>query len=42
VKKKESEKLTIFSGENAFAKILEAKIDTNYKIAKILSNALHW
>jgi hypothetical protein len=35
VKKKEAERLTKISGETDFSKILEAKVDTNYKIAKV-------
>jgi len=34
--------LSNLSSENDFSKILEAKVDMNYKIAKVLSNALNW
>ena len=31
-----------FSNEEKFEKLLESKVDLNYKIAKILANALKW
>ena len=42
ISKKDAERLTKLSNENDFAKILESKCDTNYKIAKVLTNALNW
>ena len=42
VKQKDAQRLSKLTQENQFAKILESKVDINYKIAKILSNALNW
>jgi uncharacterized protein (UPF0216 family) len=42
IKKKEADRLSNLSSENDFSKILEAKVDMNYKIAKVLTNALNW
>jgi len=42
VKQKDAQRLMKLTQENQFAKILESKVDLNYKIAKILSNALNW
>ena len=42
ISKKDAERLTKLSNENDFAKILESKCDNNYKIAKVLTNALNW
>ena len=30
------------SNENNFSKILESKVEFNYKISKIIANALNW
>ena len=42
VKAQDAKRLSKFSQEKQFARLLEAKVDLNYKIAKILSNALGW
>ena len=38
----DSQRLNKMSTETNFSKILEAKVDINYKIAKIVSNGLNW
>ena len=42
VKSNDARRLSKFSEETKFSKLLESKVDLNYKIAKILSNALGW
>ena len=42
IKPKDSQRLNRMSQEKEFAKIIEAKCEVNYKIAKILTNALNW
>mmetsp|Transcript_5622 Transcript_5622/g.9696 ORF Transcript_5622/g.9696 Transcript_5622/m.9696 type:complete len:114 (-) Transcript_5622:661-1002(-) len=42
VKAKELQRLGKLANEKQFSKILEAKVDLNFKISKILSNALGW
>ena len=42
LKSKEITRLSKLSQETHFSKILEAKVDINYKIAKLLTNALDW
>ena len=42
IKPKDAQRLNKMSTETNFSKILEAKVDMNYKIAKIVSNALNW
>ena len=41
-KQKEIHRLNRLAAEKDFAKILESKCDLNYKIAKILTNAVGW
>ena len=42
VKQKDAQRLSKLSNENQFTKILDSKVELNYKIAKILANALNW
>lgn len=42
LKSKEITRLSKLSQETHFSKILEAKVDINYKVAKLLTNALDW
>jgi hypothetical protein len=42
LKSKEITRLSKISQETHFSRILEAKVDINYKVAKLLTNALDW
>lgn len=42
IKPKDAQRLNRMSQESQFAKIIEAKCEVNYKISKILTNALNW
>ena len=42
LKSKDITRLSKLSQETHFSKILEAKVDINYKVAKLLTNALDW
>ena len=42
MKSKDITRLSKLSQETHFSKILEAKVDINYKVAKLLTNALDW
>lgn len=42
MKPKEAQRLNAMSQETTFSKILQQRVDVNYKIAKIISNALNW
>lgn len=42
LKSKEITRLSKLSNETHFSRILEAKVDINYKVAKLLTNALDW
>lgn len=42
IKPNDAKRLSKFSNEDKFEKLLESKVDLNYKIAKILANALKW
>jgi len=42
LKPKDAQRLHRMSQETTFSKILESKADVNYKVAKIISNALNW
>ena len=42
LKSKEITRLSKLSQETHFSKILESKVDINYKVAKLLTNALDW
>jgi len=42
IKPKDAQRLNKMSQETTFQRILEAKVDVNVKVAKILSNALDW
>ena len=42
IKPKDAQRLTRMSNESNFSKILESKVEPNYKISKIIANALHW
>lgn len=41
-KQKEIHRLNRLAAEKDFAKILESKCELNYKISKILTNAVGW
>ena len=42
IKPKDAQRLSRLERETAFAKILETKVDLNFKLAKVLSNAQNW
>jgi len=42
IKPKDAQRLSKMSNETNFSKILESKVDFNYKISKIIANALNW
>jgi hypothetical protein len=42
IKPKDAARLSRMGNEWDFAKIIETKVDPNYKVSKIISNALHW
>jgi hypothetical protein len=42
IKPKDANRVSRMSHEATFSKILESKADVNFKISKILTNALHW
>jgi hypothetical protein len=42
LKSKDITRLSKISQETHFSRILEAKVDINYKVAKLLTNALDW
>jgi hypothetical protein len=42
VKPKDVDRLNKMAQEKQFAKILDAKVDLNFKIAKLLTNSLGW
>jgi hypothetical protein len=42
IKPKDAQRLNKMSQETTFSKILESKVEVNYKIAKIIANALNW
>jgi hypothetical protein len=42
IKPKEAQRLNQMSQEVTFSKILNSKVEVNYKIAKVIANALNW
>ena len=42
VKNKDASRLNRLSQEQDFSKILESKCDINYKIARVITNAVNW
>jgi hypothetical protein len=42
MKPKDAQRMNKMQNEKAFSKILESKVEMNYKIAKIIANALNW